>query len=185
MAGREQALVLLPLERLAEEREQARGRDDGDVRAQRLGNLRALVLLAASARVRVARVEVGLARQPLEPGVPRAVRRAQFDHGLGALQDLARGVELAQLDQLEHQLLVQVRQQRKGQLERAHHREDALPVALLHVGDEGVDVVDGVERDLRLVLQRLQRARQRRLLEELQHEPHHVGGLHLHVLPRV
>jgi hypothetical protein len=48
-----------------------------------------------------------------------------------------------------------------------------------HVGDERVDVIGGVERDTRLVLERGQTGCQPVLLEELQDHPHHVRRLHL------
>ena len=54
----------------------------------------------------------------------------------------------------------------------------------LHDGDERLEVVDGVERDLRLILQCLERAGQLVLFQELHDDLHHVRGLDLDLRAR-
>ena len=177
--ARQHALVLLPLERLAEQRQQPRGRHDRHLRLERLRQVGAPPLLARARAVRLERLEVWSSRQRLELAVALGLLRLHRNHRRRRAQDLPRCVEFAQLEELEHELLVQVGQQRRWQLERRDCRHHGLPVPLLDVVHEGVEAVDCVERDLRLVLQGQERLGQAILLEELQHDAHHVVRLDL------
>lgn len=115
----------------------------------------------------------------LKPEVPLGLLLLHDAHDLGLAEDGARRVQLTELSHLEHNLLVQVLELLARQLELRNLGQHSVPAPGIDVGDEGVDAVDGVERDLALVLQRLERLLQRVLLAELQHYLHHVAGLDL------
>lgn len=66
-------------------------------------------------------------------------------------------------------LLVQVLQLLARQLELRHLRQQRVPAAIVDVRRERLQAVHGVERDLALILQRLERLLQRILLAELKH----------------
>ena len=64
-AGRQQTLMLLPLEGLPEECEETGWRDDGDLARERLGDGGAPALLGAAVGVGLAGVEVGAGEEVL------------------------------------------------------------------------------------------------------------------------
>lgn len=113
----------------------------------------------------------------LKPEVPLGLLLLHDAHDLGLAEDGARRVQLTELSHLEHNLLVQVLELLARQLELRNLGQHSVPAPGIDVGDEGVDAVDGVERDLALVLQRLERLLQRVLLAELQHYLHHAASM--------
>lgn len=67
-------------------------------------------------------------------------------------QQRARGAELAQLDELQHHLLVQLHQLLVGQLQGRRSFQHSVPVAIVDVGAEAVHAVHGVQGHARLLL---------------------------------
>ena len=55
-------------------------------------------------------------------------------------------------------------------------------MAVHDIVHQSIKILHSVERDLRLRLKHLQGLRKLILLEKLQHQPHHVCGLDLHLL---
>jgi hypothetical protein len=74
------------------------------------------------------------------------------EHGAG-------GVRLAELDQLQGHLLVQVLQLAPRELQVGNLGEHLVPTPVVDIRHEGLDAVHGVERDLALVLQARRRRR--------------------------
>ena len=137
-------------------------------------------LFAAAFGICVARVKEWSAGKRLELRVPVGLLFPQLCHRWCRTQHLPCSIELAHLDHLQDELLIQVVEKWRRKLERRSYRHHRVPPSGLHVGHEGVDAVDCVERNVRLLLQHLHRARERVLLQELQHDLDDVGGLDFH-----
>ena len=86
LTWRQESLVLLPLERLSQQRQQSTGRHHGHLAGQRLSDGRPPPLLARAVRVRLARVEVRASPQVLGGG--GGCRRGGWGI-LGALREMA------------------------------------------------------------------------------------------------
>lgn len=151
-ARRQQALVLLPLQRLAEQRQQPGRRHHRHLAAQLLCDGRAALLFAAAVHVRLARIEVGSLQHILQVNVSFAVLLLQHNHRIGLAEQRTGGAQFAQLDELQHDLLVQIDELLVGQFERLDCLQHGVPVAIVNVGDESFDAVNCVQRDAGLFL---------------------------------
>lgn len=94
-----------PLERLAHERHEARGRHGGHLCRQRVCHLGA-PLLARRGAVQVTGIQVGPVAQVLQAQVALRIIRLHAGKHLRLAQHCARRVTLPQLNQLQHHLWV-------------------------------------------------------------------------------
>ena len=85
--------------------------------------------------------------------VPLGLNLLHHYHGVGLPQQGPGCSQLSQLDQLNHDLLVQIDQLLVRQFECGRGLEDRVPVAVVDVCHEGVLRVHCVKRDARLLLE--------------------------------
>lgn len=72
-------------------------------------------------------------------------------------------------------LLVEILQFLSRDLELRHLRQDRIPPPAVDVGDEGLEAVDSVQRDLALILQSLESLMQGVLFAELKNNLYHTA----------
>mmetsp|Transcript_109373 Transcript_109373/g.327105 ORF Transcript_109373/g.327105 Transcript_109373/m.327105 type:complete len:425 (+) Transcript_109373:448-1722(+) len=175
--GGQEAGVLLPLHGLAHERQQPRRRGHGHVLAERLRQ-GAPALLPRHALEGLARVKLRPAAQGLEAQEALGAFLLQSAHRRRLPEQVLRRLHLAQLQELQDDLGVEVMQDDVGQAEVGDRLQDGVPAPVVDVTHEPLERVHGVQRHTGLLLHRLQCAVQAILLAELQHQPYDLCTLH-------
>mmetsp|Transcript_80626 Transcript_80626/g.233125 ORF Transcript_80626/g.233125 Transcript_80626/m.233125 type:complete len:300 (+) Transcript_80626:518-1417(+) len=137
--------MLLPLERLADQRQQARWRRHTNVLAHRLRDLAAFFLLRLAIEG-LARVEVGLFQECLQAEIPLGDLLFHCGHGRCLSQEVQCGLDLSRLGELKDDLHVQVLHDVFRETQVGHRLQYDVPPAVVDIAQETVEGVHGVQR---------------------------------------